>query len=154
MALRPPSLNARCISKMVSLFSALRAASGDPPGFPEYPGANLPLMRPLMTWGTVSRLGLACIVFPGSEIEAYLIPESASERIQCSTGGVAAAISRSDKRPVTRHPLLRVTQMQASPIRSDRRAARRQPPLDLAGDPCRGSHMQRAPRLGTPATLA
>src|SRR5215467_3626391 len=35
MALRPPSLNARCISKMVSLFSALRAASGDPPGFPE-----------------------------------------------------------------------------------------------------------------------
>src|SRR6516225_3458924 len=34
MALRPPSLNARCISKMVSLFSALRAASGDPPGFP------------------------------------------------------------------------------------------------------------------------
>src|SRR5262245_1940186 len=32
MALRPPSLNARCISKMVSLFSALRAASGDPPG--------------------------------------------------------------------------------------------------------------------------
>src|SRR5262252_3599720 len=64
MALRPPSLNARCISKMVDLFSALRAASGDPPGFPEYPGANLPLMRPLMTWGTVSRLGLACIVFP------------------------------------------------------------------------------------------
>src|SRR6516164_8230197 len=47
MALRPPSLNARCISKMVSMFSALRAASGDPPGFPEYPGANLPLMRPL-----------------------------------------------------------------------------------------------------------
>src|SRR5215467_9403392 len=35
MALRPPSLNARCISKMVSLFSALRAASGDPPGFPK-----------------------------------------------------------------------------------------------------------------------
>src|SRR5215467_278787 len=33
MALRPPSLNARCISKMVSLFSALRAASGEPPGF-------------------------------------------------------------------------------------------------------------------------
>src|SRR5262245_14869157 len=33
MALRPPSLNARCISKMVSLFSALRATSGDPPGF-------------------------------------------------------------------------------------------------------------------------
>src|SRR5215831_3033335 len=81
MALRPPSLNARCISKMVSLFSALRAASGDPPGFPEYPGANLPLMRPLMTWGTVSRLGLASIGLPGSEIEAYLIPESASDTV-------------------------------------------------------------------------
>src|SRR6516225_7951886 len=67
MALRPPSLNARCISKMVSLFSALRAASGDPPGFPEYPGANLPLMRPLMALGAVFDSVFAFMSSPGSE---------------------------------------------------------------------------------------
>jgi len=33
--------------------NARRVASGDPPGFPETPGANLPLMRPLMTLGAV-----------------------------------------------------------------------------------------------------
>src|SRR5215470_13888299 len=103
MALRPPSLNARCISKMVSLFSALRAASGDPPGFPEYPGANLPLMRPLMTWGTVSRLGLASIGLPGSEIEAYLIPESASERTMLHLCWAVGQVARESHHAVARH---------------------------------------------------
>jgi len=46
-----------------ALLNALRVASGLPPGFPENPGANLPLMRPLMTLGTASGLGLASIAF-------------------------------------------------------------------------------------------
>jgi hypothetical protein len=48
---------------MVSAFSAFRARSGLPPGFPEYPGANLPLMRPLMTLGAVFGSVFAFIVF-------------------------------------------------------------------------------------------
>jgi hypothetical protein len=42
--------------------NARRVASGEPPGFPEYPGANLPLMRALTTLGAALCSGLACIV--------------------------------------------------------------------------------------------
>jgi hypothetical protein len=43
--------------------NARRVASGLPPGFPENPGANLPLMRPLMTLGAVFGSVFAFIVF-------------------------------------------------------------------------------------------
>src|SRR5262249_8838611 len=42
---------------------ARRVASGDPPGFPENPGANLPLMRPLMTFGVALCPVFSSIVF-------------------------------------------------------------------------------------------
>ena len=62
-AFAPCFCQAIAMSCRKALFTTRRTASGDPPAFPEYPGANLPLMRPLMTGGTVSRLRLACIVF-------------------------------------------------------------------------------------------
>src|SRR5262249_62294456 len=45
------------------LSTARGGASGGPAGFPENAGANLPLMRPLMTLGAVLCWGLASIVF-------------------------------------------------------------------------------------------
>src|SRR5262245_8648752 len=63
MAFAPPRRKALCSSAMVSALSALRARSGLPPGFPENPGANLPLMRPLMTLGAVFGSVSAFIVF-------------------------------------------------------------------------------------------
>ena len=47
--------------------NALRVASGEPPGFPETPGANLPLMRPLLTLGAVFGSVFALIACAWSE---------------------------------------------------------------------------------------
>src|SRR5262249_1043485 len=45
------------------LLNARRVASGEPPGFPENPLANLPLMRPLITFGAGLCSGLGSIFF-------------------------------------------------------------------------------------------
>src|SRR5262249_3534230 len=60
---RPCCCQSSARSSRKRLLNARRVASGEPPGFPEYPGANLPLMRPLMTLGAALCSGLASIVF-------------------------------------------------------------------------------------------
>src|SRR5262249_28793131 len=60
---RPCCCQSSARSSRKRLLNARRVASGEPPGFPECPDANLPLMRPLMTLGAALCSGLASIVF-------------------------------------------------------------------------------------------
>jgi len=63
VGVRPCSCQSSARSSRKRLLNALRVASGDPPGFPENPGANLPLTRPSMTLGAVFDSVFALIVF-------------------------------------------------------------------------------------------
>src|SRR5262245_61627532 len=75
---RPCCCQSSARSSRKRLLNARRVASGEPPGFPECPDANLPLMRPLMTLGAALCSGSSIVFtwFSGGKVYHKSRPRS------------------------------------------------------------------------------